>query len=155
MDRLLKVFCLRYINICYHNSYHKMFTKRLTLLYCGITWVIGFAVNLPVLLGWADFSYDHKTLNCVWDRLASQSYSIFLPISCIVTPCCLIFFFYFRIFWYASKNKLKVASANSMTKDLSKSLRIAKGLFASFMIFTICWLVNLIECLNIFTQLYR
>ena len=126
-----------------------MFTKRLTLLYCGITWVIGLAINLPMLLGWADYFYDPKTLNCVWDRLASQSYSIFFPMSSIVTPCCLILFFYVRIFLFANKNKLKVTTANSKTKKLSKSLRVAKGLFASFLLFALCWLVSLMNLIEL------
>ena len=138
----------RFIYICYHNYYNKMFTKRLTLLYCGITWVIGLAINLPMVFGWADYFYDPKSLNCIWNRLASQSYSIFFPMSSIVIPCCLILFFYIRIFVFANKNKLKVSATHSKVKDLSKSLKIAKGLFGSFMLFTLCWLVNFIYFAN-------
>ena len=119
-----------------------MFTKRLTLFYCFITWMIGLAINIPNVVGWGGYYYDEKTLNCVWDRLASQSYSIFFPMSSIVTPCICILFFYVRIFVFASKTKLKVTTTNSKTRDLSKSLRIAKGLFASFVSFTVCWLVS-------------
>lgn len=45
---------------------------------------------------------------------------------------------------FASHSKIKVNTSNSISKskskELNKSLKIAKGLFASFMLFTLCWL---------------
>nr|QVK45856.1 G protein-coupled receptor [Proales similis] len=128
----------RYIHICHQNLYEKAFTVRKTILYCAITWVIGFAIDLPNVLGWGGHYYDLKTLNCVWNRLASQSYSIFFPMSSIIIPCVCIFFCYLKIFMFASKIKNRVAGSHK--SDLKRSLKIAKGLFASFMLFTVCWL---------------
>lgn len=121
-----------------------MFTVKKTLIYCGITWLVGISIDLPNLLGWGGHYYDLKTLNCVWDRLASFSYSLFFPLSSIVIPCILIAICYIRIFVYSNKIKSKVLSSEHNSKkksnDFRKSLRIAKGLFASFMLFAACWM---------------
>lgn len=87
------------------------------------------------LLGWAGHIYDKKTLSCVWNRLASLSYSLFGVIVCIITPCVLIFLFYMKIFIFSYKSKAKARSLNR-----NHSLRLAQGLFVSFMLFAICWL---------------
>jgi hypothetical protein len=68
----------RYIKICHSNSYHKIFTTKLTIFYCGICWLIGFLITLPNVTGWSNFIYDKHTLNCLWNRLASRSYSMYV-----------------------------------------------------------------------------
>jgi hypothetical protein len=66
--------------------------------------------------------------------------------SSIVVPCICILFCYFRIFYYVRKSKAKITAklakqtAKSTNAEMKKSIRIAKGLFASFMLFTLCWL---------------
>lgn len=64
--------------------------------------------------------------------------------SSIVVPCICIAACYIRIFTFANQAKSKVSPNQTESKpkssDFRKSLRIAKGLFASFMLFTLCWL---------------
>ena len=134
----------RYFHICHTHLYGKWFTNKKSVVYCIITWVIGIMIDIPNLTGWGGHYYDLKTLSCVWDRLASLSYSIFFPMSSIVMPCVLIMICYLRIFLFAYRSNSKVEAVNKKdhknnTKDLHKSLRIAKGLFASFLLFTVCW----------------
>lgn len=52
-----------------------------------------------------------------------------------MVPCAAILVFYFLIFLFSFKSKARTKSAT-----LSNSLRIAKGLFASFMLFFVCWM---------------
>lgn len=129
------LFILRYIHICHHNLYKKVFTKKLTLLYCLITWIFGAVNNMTNFTGWSNYTYDKKTLSCVWNRTVSITYNLYLAVTCILIPCMAIFFFYARIFIFThrSRNKSKITS-------VSKSIRLAKGLFASFMLYAICWL---------------
>nr|QVK45857.1 G protein-coupled receptor [Proales similis] len=128
----------RYINICHHHLYEKWFSKKLTAVYCLLTWLIGLAMDVPNLTGWGGHYYDEKSLVCVWNRLASQSYSIFFPMSSIIIPSILILYFYIRIFVFASMASKRAASQQSK-KEFKKSLKIAFGLFASFMLFFVCW----------------
>jgi hypothetical protein len=137
----------RYFHICHNNLYNKIFSYRLTFFYMAMSWCIGILIEIPNNVGWGGLYYDDKTLNCIWNRLASQSYSIFFPMSSIVVPCVCILFCYFRIFLYSHNAKTRVSSnavagrdVKSKSRDMARSLRIAKGLFASFLLFTICWL---------------
>ena len=85
--------------------------------------------------GWNTHWYDTKLLSCIWNRLGSRSYAMFFIYTCIMTPCAAIFYFYMRIFLYAWRSKGRAANNSSVRK----SLHIAKGLFASFMLFALCW----------------
>ena len=86
--------------------------------------------------GWGGHYYDEKTLSCLWNRLASQSYSIFFPMSSIIVPCLAILYCYVRIFIYSHRSKVR----SHATNNINQSLRLAKGLFISFMLFFVCWI---------------
>lgn len=62
--------------------------------------------------------------------------------SSIVIPCICILCCYIGIFVYVHKrqNQLVTYQQARLILDQNKSFRIAVGLFASFMLFTICWL---------------
>ena len=74
-------------------------------------------------------------MSCVWNRLGSQSNAYFTMISYIILPCVIIFLFYMKIFIFTYKSR-----NNSMSSSVSKSIRLAESLFASFMLFAICWM---------------
>jgi hypothetical protein len=129
----------RFIRICHSNIYSKLFTKKLTTIYCSICWLIGLLINLPNILGWSNFIYDKDTLNCMWNRLASRSYSIFFPLSSIIIPCFIILYFYLSIFIYAVRSHSRAISQRNGNDNLIYSLRVAKGLFVSYLLFVFCW----------------
>ena len=61
--------------------------------------------------------------------------------SSIVIPCIAILFCYIRIFLHSYQSKKKInTNGNHSKSNIHQSLRLAQGLFASFMLFTICWL---------------
>lgn len=103
-------------------------------------------VDLPNLVGWGGHYYDSKTFGCIWNRLKSHSYSLFYPITSIMIPSTLIFICYLRIFTYArsTSNKVLHMSKELKSRNFSKSFKLAKGLFLSFMLFSICWLPHAI-----------
>lgn len=84
--------------------------------------------------GWNSHWYDVKTLSCLWKRVGTRSYVIFFVTTCIMLPCAAILYFYTRIFYFAFKSKARLHNAN-----VRESLRIAKGLFAAFFLFSLCW----------------
>lgn len=131
----------RYLHIIYHYRYKKIFTTRNTVIFCSITWFLGFLVDLPNIVGWGGHAYSNNTLTCLWNRHKSHSYTIFFPMTTIVIPCCLIAYWYTRIFLHAYSSKRKIASkGDKSSSSMSKSLHIAKGLFGSYFLFTISWL---------------
>ena len=70
----------------------------------------------------------------------------FFPLSSIVFPCIIILYFYVRIFVYAVRSHARVAK-NNTAKYLKHSLRVAKGLFVSYILFVVCWLPYGIACI--------
>jgi hypothetical protein len=60
--------------------------------------------------------------------------------SSIVIPCVCILICYARIFFFAKKSRTRVAAHSQKKRDMNSSLRLVKSLFASFMLFTVCWL---------------
>ncbi len=89
--------------------------------------------------------YDTKLLACAWNRLASHSYSIFFSTSSILIPCSCVFVCYLRIFYYVKSSSRKVDANRSnnilvlKTNERNKSIRLAKSLFSSFILFVLCW----------------
>lgn len=115
-------------------------------MYIIIIWVFGGANYIPNVTGWGGFVFDSKTQSCVWNRLASDSYSIYHPVVGILTPCMVTFICYIMVFRHVIKHNSKVFTTSKNSSSLSKnefkkSVKIAKSLFASFMMFVICWYV--------------
>lgn len=76
-------------------------------------------------------------LNCVWNRLASRSYSIFFPMLNIIIPCIIVLILYSRIFIFMPKwlkYELKFGQKHI------KEFLLAKCLFVSFLFFATFWL---------------
>lgn len=69
----------------------------------------------------------------MWNRLAALSYDLYLDILCVMLPCGAIFLCYMKIFIFAYKSKNK-----SNSSSLNQSVRLAKGLFGSFMLYVVC-----------------
>ena len=62
--------------------------------------------------------------------------------STIVIPCLVIMVCYLKIFQFANQAKKKISDRKSnktSQSDFKRSYKIAKGLFASYMVFVICW----------------
>jgi hypothetical protein len=131
----------RYFNICWNKYFRKLFTIRVAITLCVFCWFASLLVDSPNLLGWGNHTFDVKTANCMWNRLASLSNSLFFSFVAVFTPCLITFSCYLRIFVFVMKSKDRVNSATTQNsgKIDGKSLRIAKSLFSSFVLFLICW----------------
>jgi hypothetical protein len=133
----------RYINICWDKHFKKIFTRRRAYILCVACWIASFFVDAPNIFGWGNHIYDRKTASCVWNRLASLSFTLFFSVGIITTPCIIICSCYIRIFVFVMNSKNKVTLNNSSTlakmEKRKKSIKIAKSLFFSFILFVICW----------------
>ena len=133
----------RCIHICHTKIYHSISGLRSNICICVMFWVIGFGVSLPGLFGWTDNIYDHKMLECVWDRTRSLSYTIFFSTVAVFTPILIIATSYIKIVTFVVASKKKVAkichNQEYISKSRTASLKVAKSLFIIFAIFVLCW----------------
>ena len=133
----------RCIHICHTHLYHTIFGLRANILMCVMFWILGFAFSLPGLVGWTDNVYDHKMLECIWDRTNSLSYTIFFSGLVVFTPTLIIAASYLRIFTFVQASKKTVAgicqNPDYISKSRAASIRVARTLFIIFAIFVFCW----------------
>ena len=99
-------------------------------------------VDILNFVGWGGHIYDLKLFTCVWNRLASQSYTIFFPVIVIILPCCCVFVCYFKIYLVVRKSKNRIRDlAGKLCKSKTESkdsIRLAKSLFMGFFLFVLC-----------------
>jgi hypothetical protein len=132
----------RYLHTCYNSYYNTIFSVKSSFIFCSITWLAAFLIDIPNLTGWGRHTFDLKSANCIWDRTASLSHSYFFIFVAVLMPCTIIGYCYTRIYTFvmASKNKMNKNSGSNQRKRINiKAIKIARSCFSSFLIFIICW----------------
>ncbi|XP_064608144.1 melatonin receptor type 1B-like [Liolophura sinensis] len=141
----------RYIHICHHQVYPKIFTFRNTVLITIGLWVVSFLCEMPNFFGWGDHVYDRKTLSCIYDRLADYSYTLFFTIGGIITPLVIIAICYLRIYLFVRGSTRKIRDTQEQHMNLPKKgkndLKFVRTLFIIFLIFSVCWMPYVIVVL--------
>jgi hypothetical protein len=104
----------------------------------------GIILDLPILLGWGNHTFDLKTASCVWNRTYGFGHTIFFSTITVYIPCTLVLICYIKVFHYIYKHR-----ANSMARRRSsnsqgqnkddKAVKIAISLFVPFLILIVCW----------------
>ena len=87
----------RYFNICHLDIYPKVFNLRNNVIFCACFWMVGIVMSLPGLVGWTDNVFDHKYLECIWNRLHNLSYTIFFSSCVVATPVAIISFSFIKV----------------------------------------------------------
>nr|KAG5701022.1 hypothetical protein BaRGS_022733 [Batillaria attramentaria] len=64
----------RYLHVCYHHLYSRVFTLPRTIVCCLALWILGLALALPPLLGVGSYDYNNNTHTCSFDRGPSNVY---------------------------------------------------------------------------------
>nr|QVK45869.1 G protein-coupled receptor [Proales similis] len=129
----------RYIAIVHSKQFGKYFSFRLTIIYCIIAWLFGFLIDLPNFTEWGGHVFDQKTLACLFDRLKKE-FTVAFAVLVIIMPCLAIGFCYLKIFLFVRSGKSRFVNMPNRMKLRNDSLRLAKSVFASFILFAICWL---------------
>lgn len=140
----------QYIFICHPHNAKSICTTRNCTLMALFFWLVGIAVALPTLLGWSNNVYDHKMLECIWDRTHSYSYTIFYTTVAVFGPLTIISYSYIQIYRQVTIVKKRIgqqvmADGKPMAQPNKEKLRndairLAKTLFIIFIVFAICWL---------------
>ncbi len=145
----------RYICICWNRFYSRIFSIRNSIFISAFCWFAGVLVDLPFILDSNGHYYDVKSANCLWNRLANFGKTMYFAVAAIFTPCICIFLCYLRIFIYfrtvhqaATKETLKTRN-NLERKEQSKAFKLARSLFFTFALFTVCWYVPLFKIISV------
>jgi len=88
----------RYLYVCCHAAYYKMFTPYRTVAAILSTWLAGLAFDSPNHLGWSSHWFDTKTQKCLWDRTTAYHYTILFVVVGMLLPFTITFVCYWRIF---------------------------------------------------------
>ncbi|XP_021350652.1 melatonin receptor type 1C-like [Mizuhopecten yessoensis] len=130
--------------VCHNESYQKLYTRFTTGLMCGMCWVMAFLCEFPNFVGWGSHSFDEKNHQCIWDRTASLSYSLFLSIGLIGVPLLVMGICNVKIVLEIWKKKNDIYKLDSddhypSMKAWNETIRTSKTLFIIFTMFMMCW----------------
>ncbi|CAL1536662.1 unnamed protein product [Lymnaea stagnalis] len=134
----------RYVFVCHHILYNRIFTKKMCTLMCFTAWVTAFFFEFPNLVGWGRHSFDKKSNQCIWDRTASLSYTVIVSVGLIGLPLFTMGMCYILIFKkiYSTKANLyrmDMDDPDKKKKIWSETVKSSKMLFIIFVIFVALW----------------
>ena len=130
----------RYFFICAHDWYEKLFTKKKSVVICVSLYSVGTTLVLLNRAGIGDHSFDRKSLECIWDRMAMYPFTIVFSIVLVWIPLTVIGLSYGRIFVFVLQHKRKMKQHSTFSHSMVNSLRLAKTLFVIYAVFTTCWI---------------
>ncbi|XP_045167034.2 melatonin receptor type 1B-A-like [Mercenaria mercenaria] len=130
----------RYVFICAHEKYDRIFTKLNCIGMCISLYFVG---GLLVLLNAADIGdhgFDRKSLECIWDRMATYPYTVIFSVTLVWIPSIIIGVCYLKIYLYVRAHSKRVADqVQSHSVQPLNSLHLAKTLFLIYAVFITCW----------------
>ncbi|XP_052686897.1 melatonin receptor type 1B-A-like [Crassostrea angulata] len=133
----------RYIYLCHKQLYYRLFGRVSCIVMCVGCWLMASFYEVPKFFGWVGYYFDQKNHQCISDRTANLSFTMFVCISTIV-QLSMISVFYFLIFlqiWKTKRNVFKLDSDNPlrMRRAWNETVRSSKVLFCVFVVFVVCW----------------
>lgn len=134
----------RYIYVCHNVLYDVIYGRRVTIFLCVLCWVAAVLCEIPNFIGWGGHFFDFKNHQCIWDRTASLSYTLFVSVGLIGAPLVLMSVFYVLIFKHIWETKWNIYKFNTgdpaNTKKIwSEIVKASRILFIIFMIYIVCW----------------
>ena len=139
----------RYIYICRHAAYRRLFSRRACFVIVAATWVVAVALDVPCHTGWSAHTFDRKTQKCLWDRTLSHRYTLFYVTVGMLLPLVIIVLCYWRIFAHIRRAKLRIFQVSdngcgclttwASQAAIVKTIRQVKVIFFIFLAFCICW----------------
>ena len=130
----------RYIFICVNEYYERIFTKSKCICMCISVYFVG---CLLVSLNGAkigDHGYDRKSIECIWDRMATYPYTVVFSIALVWIPSVVIGASYLKIYLFVRSHKKRMRQQKVYgNKKALKGFRLAKTLFIIYAVFVTCW----------------
>ena len=141
----------RYIKVCHHAMYSKIYNKRTVGVIVGGIWLCCFLVDLPNIIGgWGNHGFDDKLMMCTYDhRMSHYSSTIFFVAFGYGVPWVVTVYAYIRIFYFVRQKRkaLKISQQNGVIaqKDPSKlgisntDISLLRSTFTIFVLFFVMW----------------
>ena len=154
----------RYVFVCQKEYYRKIFSKKNCVIISVSLYSVGLTLVLLNLTGIGDHSFDRKSLECIWDRMASYSFTVVFSVTLVWIPCLVIGICYLRMYLFVRQHSRKMAEAFNAQKTISQKqptmrrlkLQVFKSMFIIYVVFIICWapyaLIMVIDINNTFSH---
>ena len=113
--------CNRYVLICHQQYYYKIFTTRNSIIMCCCFFFVGFVLVGLNFVGLGNHSFDHKSLECIWDRMADHSYTIVFAVVMVLIPITVIGLSYIRLYMYVRQSRLKIHNHGNNSNHKSEA----------------------------------
>ncbi|XP_052090330.1 melatonin receptor type 1B-A-like [Mytilus californianus] len=130
----------RYILICHNSHYERIFTRRSCIIMCISLYIVGMIMVLLNSAGIGGHGFDDKSLECIWDRMATYSYTVVFSVCLVWIPLIVVGISYLKLFLYVRHKRKQVTSRENAPIIDNKSLRLAKTIFIVYAVFSICWI---------------
>ena len=108
--------CNRYILICHRHLYPRVFTTRNSVIMCCCFYFVGFFLVALNFFGVGNHSFDHKSLECIWDRMADHNYTIVFSVVLVLIPITVTGMAYAKLYLHVRRSRLKIHSHCNIQK---------------------------------------
>ena len=138
----------RYIYVCRSDWYKVIFSKRNCVIICCSLYCIGLTLVLLNQAGIGDHSFDRKSLECIWNRMANFTYTVVFSVTLVWIPCLTIGVCYLRLFLFVRDHRkkiLKIKKDQAINRIVVPTIpakpkpQLAKTFILIYAVFTICW----------------
>ena len=130
----------RYVSICHHHLYNKIFKKSTCFVMCFCLYMIGLLLVLLNFVGIGDHSFNRKSSECIRDRLTTYYYTVFFTVFFVWTQFLVTRIFYVTIFLKFRGSSKRIPNATSHAQE-KRPLYLAKTLFLIYTAFALCWIL--------------
>ncbi|XP_061193535.1 melatonin receptor type 1B-A-like [Saccostrea echinata] len=128
----------RYVLLCHHQHYDKIFKKHTCIMMCVSLYCVGLLLVLLNLAGIGDHSFDRKSLECIWDRMATYYYTVVFSVTLVWIPVVVTGFSYLNIYLRVTRSAKRMKKHQD--KPAKSSVNLARTLFIIYVVFATCWI---------------
>ncbi|XP_055327398.1 melatonin receptor type 1B-like [Paramacrobiotus metropolitanus] len=144
----------RYVLICHHDSYNKIYTGGRTIVLCVAVWTLIYMIELPNHVGWGDNRFSEVFYVCTFANHV-HSYALFYIGVGVCIPITLSFLAYLGIYRKVKDSNLVrhrlLSGAVKRTRAervhrkqrqrlFRQNVKMAQALFRVYIIFVVMWL---------------
>ncbi|KAJ8322100.1 hypothetical protein KUTeg_000571 [Tegillarca granosa] len=130
----------RYFLICHYNIYKTIFTKKNCVVMCFMFYTVGLTLVLLNLAGYGGHNFDRRSLECIWDRMATYPYTVVFSIFLVWIPITVTGFSFLGLYCFVHKKHKNVEKQIRKIEKEHHTSALAKSLFIIYAVFTTCWI---------------